>query len=142
MLRGAYDRLGSKKKSGDEVWVILGLNDQATSVADVAAFTGKLPRSSEAAKVLAAQGPPEEIKQFKAEQSTIDLWFYWTKKQTFAFSGGRQVGSANFGEFGPETFDKAEAANVGATKGARPAAKPAAKPAGAKPAPKPPVKKG
>jgi tetratricopeptide (TPR) repeat protein len=103
MLRGAYDRMGSKKKADDEVWVILGLNDTATPVADVAAYTAKVVKTSVAGKFLAAQGAPEEVRQFKSGDTTIDLWYYWPKKQVWAFAGGRQVGSASFGEFGPET---------------------------------------
>ncbi|MEP7028517.1 MAG: tetratricopeptide repeat protein, partial [Candidatus Eisenbacteria bacterium] len=102
MLRGFYDRLGSKKKSDDEVWVVLGLNDTATPVADVAAYTAKVSKASDAGKTLAAQGAPEEVKQFKTGDTVIDLWYYWGKKLCFAFSAGRQLGSANFGEFGPE----------------------------------------
>jgi len=135
MLRGAYDRMGSKKKSGDEVWVVLGLNDPATAVTDVPGYTAKVTKASDAGKVLAANGPPQEIKQFKADQSTIDLWYYWDKKQTYAFSTGRQVGMADFGQFGPESGDKgAEAANAGGAK--------APVKATPKPAPKAPVKKG
>jgi Flp pilus assembly protein TadD len=103
MLRGAYDRMGSKKKADDEVWVILGLNDNAIAVPDVAAYTTKVVKSSDAGKTLGAQGAPEEVRQFKSGETQIDIWYYWAKKLTFAFAGGRQVGMANFGEFGPET---------------------------------------
>jgi len=41
-------------------------------------------------------------RQFKSGETQIDLWYYWNKKQVFAFAGGRQVGTANWGEFGPE----------------------------------------
>jgi len=127
MLRGFYDRLGSKKKADDEVWVILGLNDNATAVPDVAGYSAKVVKTSEAGKTLANQGAPDEVKQFKSGETQIDLWYYWSKKLCFAFTGGRQVGAANFGEFGPEG----------------PA--PAPVPAPAKPAPKPapkPTSKG
>lgn len=103
MLRSAYDRMGSKKKADDQVWVILSLNDTATPVADVAAFTAKVAKASDAGKALAANGAPEEVKQFKSGDTQIELWCYWGKKLVFAFAGGRQVASANFGEFGPET---------------------------------------
>jgi tetratricopeptide (TPR) repeat protein len=122
MLRGFYDRLGSKKKADDEVWVILGLNDNATAVTDIAAYTAKVVKTTEAGKTLASQGPPEEVKQFKSGETQIDLWYYWSKKLCFAFTGGRQVGSANFGEFGPEGPPPAPAATP-----AKPAAKPATK---------------
>jgi hypothetical protein len=103
MLRGAYDRMGSKKKADDEVWVILGLNDTAVPVTDVPGYAAKVVKTSDAGKTLGAQGTPEEVRQFKSGETQIDLWYYWNKKQVFAFAGGRQVGTANWGEFGPET---------------------------------------
>ena len=103
MLRGAYDRMGSKKKADDEVWVILGLNETATPVADVPGYTAKVAKTSDAGKTLTAQGAPEEVRQFKSGETQIDLWYYWNKKQVFAFAAGRQVGTANWGDFGPET---------------------------------------
>ena len=103
MLRSSYDRMGSKKKADDQVWVVLGLNDTATPVADMPGYTAKVVKTSDAGKTLTAQGNPEEIRQFKSGETQIDLWYYWNKKQVFAFAGGRQVGSANWGEFGPET---------------------------------------
>jgi tetratricopeptide (TPR) repeat protein len=102
MLRSAYDRMGSKKKADDEVWVILGLNDTATPVTDVPGYLAKVVKTSDAGKVLTAQGAPEDVRQFKSGETQIDLWYYWNKKQVFAFAGGRQVGTANWGEFGPE----------------------------------------
>lgn len=102
MLRSAYDRMGSKKKADDEVWVILGLNDNAVAVPEVTAYLAKVVKSSDAGKTLAAQGAPDEVRQFKSGETQIDIWYYWSKKLTFAFAGGRQVGMANFGEFGPE----------------------------------------
>jgi len=103
MLRSSYDRMGSKKKADDQVWVVLGLNDTATPVTDVPGYTAKVVKTSDAGKTLTAQGNPEEVRQFKSGETQIDLWYYWNKKQVFAFAGGRQVGSANWGEFGPET---------------------------------------
>lgn len=103
MLRSAYDRMGSKKKADDQVWVILGLNDTATPVADVPGYLAKVAKASDAGKALTANGAPEEVKQFKSGDTRIDLWYYWAKKLVFAFAGNKQVAAANFGEFGPET---------------------------------------
>jgi tetratricopeptide (TPR) repeat protein len=107
MLRGAYDRMGSKKKADDEVWVILGLNDNAVAVPDVATYTAKVVKASDAGKTLASQGAPEEVRQFKSGETQIDIWYYWSKKLVYSFAGGRQVGMANFGEFGPEAVTAA-----------------------------------
>ena len=100
LLRSAFDRMGNKKKADDEVWVILGLNDNATPVADLPGYLAKIAKTSDAGKTLAANGPPDEVRQFKSEQTQIDVWYYWPKKLTYAFAGGRQVGTANFGDFG------------------------------------------
>jgi tetratricopeptide (TPR) repeat protein len=100
LLRSAFDRIGNKKKADDEVWVILGLNDNATAVADIPGYLTKVAKTSDAGKTLAANGPPEEVKQFKSGDTQIDIWYYWPKKLTYAFAGGRQVGTANFGDFG------------------------------------------
>jgi Flp pilus assembly protein TadD len=123
MLRGAYDRMGSKKKADDQVWVVLGLNDTAAPVADVAAYTSKIVKASDAGKVLGEQGAPEEVKQFKSGETVIDIWYYWPKKKVFAFSASRQVGSANFGDFGPETGEVAPATPGASTKSATTGAK-------------------
>ena len=109
MLRGAYDRMGSKKKADDEVWVILGLNDTAVPVTDVPGYTAKVVKTSDAGKVLTAQGTPDDVRQFKSGETQIDLWYYWNKKQVFAFAAGRQVGTANWGDFGPESATPAPA---------------------------------
>jgi len=113
MLRGAYDRMGSKKKADDEVWVILGLNDTATPVTDIPGYIAKVVKTTDAGKTLTAQGTPEDVRQFKSGETQIDLWYYWNKKQVFAFAGGRQVGTANWGEFGPETVTPAAAVKTG-----------------------------
>ncbi len=136
MLRGAYDRMGSKQKSADEVWVILALTDTATPDTDIPGWVAKAPKGSEAAKAVATLGPPEELRHATIGTTKIDVLAWWAKKQVFCFSGGRQIGSANFGEFGPETFDKG-APNQVTPGGAKPSAKPAAKPGA-----KAPVKKG
>ena len=118
LLRSAYDKMGAEAKAGEEVWVILGLGDTAVPVADVAAFTATVVKTSEAGKALAANGPPEEVRQFTSGDNKVDVWFWWTKKLCAAFTGGRQVGMANFGEFAPDAPPPAPkpAAKTGAAK--------------------------
>jgi tetratricopeptide (TPR) repeat protein len=102
LLRSAYDKMGAEAKAGEEVWVILGLGDTAVPVADLTAFLATVVKTSEAGKVLAANGPPDEVRQFTSGDTKVDVWFWWTKKLCAAFTGGRQVGTANFGEFAPD----------------------------------------
>jgi tetratricopeptide (TPR) repeat protein len=116
MLRGAWDRMGSKNKASDHVWVILGLSDEATPVADIAAYTSKIAKTSAAGRILAEQGPPEEIRQFTSGTTSVDVWYYWAKKRVYAFSNNQLAGSANFGEFGPENGDAASQPAAGAKK--------------------------
>jgi tetratricopeptide (TPR) repeat protein len=99
VLRGAYDKMGAQKKVDEQTWVILGLNENATVVADIPGFTAKVPKTSEAGKLLAELGPPDEIRQFVNGDLKVDVFYWWTKKRAAAFTGGRQVGTANFGEF-------------------------------------------
>lgn len=118
LLRSAYDKMGADAKEAEEVWVILGLNDNAVPVADVAAFTAAVAKTGEASKALATNGPPDEVRQFTSDDVKVDVWFWWTKKLCAAFTGGRQVGTANFGEFAPDAPPPAPkpAAKAGGTK--------------------------
>ncbi len=102
LLRSAYDKMGAEKKASDEVWAILGLGDTAAPVADLAAFTGSVGKTSEAGKALGELGPPDEVRQFNSGDMKVDVWYWWTKKRCVAFTGGRKVGEANFGEYAPD----------------------------------------
>jgi tetratricopeptide (TPR) repeat protein len=118
LLRTGYDKMGAQKKADEQTWVILGLNEQATSVADLADFTSKVAKTSEAGKALAELGPPEEVRQFTNGDLKVEVWYWYGKKRAVAFTGGRQVGAANFGEFAADVPAPATkpAAKAGATK--------------------------
>lgn len=102
LLRTGYDKMGAQKKADEQTWVILGLNEGAQVVADIPGFTAKVVKTSEAGKALAEHGAPEEIRQFTNGDLKVDVWYWWGKKRAVAFTGGRQVGAANFGEFAPD----------------------------------------
>jgi tetratricopeptide (TPR) repeat protein len=102
LLRGAYDKMGAQKKADEQTWFILGMNETATSVADVPGFVAKVTKASEAGKALGELGPPDEVRQFTSSDLKVDVWYWWEKKRAAAFTGGRQVGMANFGEFAPD----------------------------------------
>jgi tetratricopeptide (TPR) repeat protein len=102
LLRTAYDKAGFQKKADEQTWVILGLNEQATSVADIPGFTAKVGKVSEPGKALAELGAPEEIRQFTNGDLKVEVWYWYGKKRAVAYTGGRQVGAANFGEFPTE----------------------------------------
>ncbi len=114
LLRSSYDKMGAKKKTDEQTWVILGLNEKADVVADIPGFTAKVGKTSEPGKVLAEHGPPDQIRQFTNDDLKVDVWYWWAKKRAVAFTGGRQVGASNFGEF---------AADAPATPATKPAAK-------------------
>ncbi len=99
LLRSAYDKMRAVDKAAEEVWAILGLGDTATPVADLPAFLATVTKTSEAGKALAQFGPPDEVRQFNSGDMKVDVWYWWTKKRCIAFTGGRKVGEANFGEF-------------------------------------------
>lgn len=112
LLRTGYEKMGATDKSTEQTWVILGLNKSATVVEDIAGFTAKVGKTSEGGKALAAHGAPDEIRQFTNGDLKVDVWYWWDKKRCAAFTSGRQVGSANFGEFAAE----APTAKAGGTK--------------------------
>ena len=119
LLRTGYDKMGAQKKADEQTWVILGLNEKAEVVADIPGFTGKVVKTSEPGKLLAELGDPEEIRQFTNGDLKVDVYYWWAKKRAAAFTGGRQVGAANFGEFTadvPAPAAKPATKNAGATK--------------------------
>src|SRR5207237_10886503 len=69
MLRSSYDRMGSKKKADDQVWVVLGLNDTATPVTDVPGYPAKGRKTSGAGKPLTAEGNRDEAGQFTRRET-------------------------------------------------------------------------
>ena len=99
LLRTGYDKMGAQKKADEQTWVILGMNEKAEVVADIPGFTAKVTKTSEAGKALAEHGAPDEVRQFTNGDLKVDVWYWWTKKRAIAFTGGRQVGAANCGEF-------------------------------------------
>lgn len=112
LLRTGYEKMGAQDKSTEQTWVILGLNKNASVVDDVAGFTAKVGKATEPGKALAELGPPDEIRQFTNGDLKVDVWYWWAKKRAVAFTGGRQVGTANFGEFAAD----APTAKAGGTK--------------------------
>ncbi|MGH7726245.1 MAG: tetratricopeptide repeat protein [Candidatus Eiseniibacteriota bacterium] len=123
MLRGNYDRMGSSKKASDEIWVILGMNEKSKPVDDVKAYIAGVTAGSAAAKTAAEHGEPEEVRQFSSEGTSVDIWYYWSKKRVFAFSKYQLAGQANFGEFGPEDGDAAAPAAGSKAPAKKPSAK-------------------
>jgi tetratricopeptide (TPR) repeat protein len=115
LLRTGYDKMGAQKKADEQTWVILGKNEKAEVVGDIPGFVAKVTKTSEPGKVLTELGPPDEIRQFTNGDLKVDVWYWWTKKRAVAFTGGRQVGAANFGEFAADAPPPATK-NAGATK--------------------------
>jgi tetratricopeptide (TPR) repeat protein len=99
LLRTGYDKMGAQKKADEQTWVILGLNEQASTVKDIPAHVATFAKASDPGKAAAELGPPDEIRQFTNGDLKVEVWYWWTKKRAIAFTGGRKVGEANFGEF-------------------------------------------
>lgn len=117
LLRSGYDKLGNEAKAQEEVWAILGLGDNAKAVEDLPGYLAKVVKTSEAGKALAEHGEPEEVRQFTSGDTNVDVWYWWTKKRCAAFTGGRKVGEANFGEFQPDPPAKPAATKPAAKTG-------------------------
>ena len=118
LLRAAYDKMGAADKVAEQVWAILGLNDNATSVTDLPGFIAGVVKTSEAGQALATHGPPDDVRQFTSGDTKVDVWYWWGKKRCIAFSGGHKVGAANFGEFAADAplAPAKPATKAGATK--------------------------
>ncbi len=86
-LGGVYTKASNNPKATEELMIYLALqNGQA--VANAATAAKAAPAGSEAAKTLAAMGPPDEVYPWEAQGEKYESWFYWSKKQAYHFKAG------------------------------------------------------
>jgi tetratricopeptide (TPR) repeat protein len=86
-LGGVYSKANNNPKATEELMIFLALqNGQAAP--DAAAVAKAAPAGSEAAKTLAAMGPPDEVYPWEAQGEKYQSWFYWSKKQAYHFKSG------------------------------------------------------
>lgn len=95
-LGGVYSRADNQPKSYEEMVVYIALQ-RGTKAEDAATAAKKAPAGSDAAKVLAAQGAPEELYFWSAEGQNYETWFYWTKNVAYTLRAGQQVAKSDWG---------------------------------------------
>ena len=101
-LGGVYARAENQPKSYEEMVVYIAL-ERGTAADNAADAAKKAPAASEAGKVLAAGGPPDELRYWEAEGQKYETWLYWTKNLAYTFSsGGKQVARSDWGAAPPD----------------------------------------
>jgi tetratricopeptide (TPR) repeat protein len=90
-LGSVYTKAGMNVKGTEELMVFLALQN-GTAAPDAAARAKEAPAGSDAAKMLASMGPPDQVNRWEADGSNYDTWFYWEKRQAMHFAAdGRQA---------------------------------------------------
>ncbi len=97
-LGGVYTKAGKNDRGTDELWMYLALkNGRAAPKPDSSAReTVKRYAGSAVEKTLAGAGPPEELLSWSSEGNSLETWIYWSKKQAYTFSNGKQVSKADW----------------------------------------------
>ena len=83
-MSSAYTRCGNNAKGTEELVVFIAL-DRGQAAADAAAAAKEAKQGSEAAKTLAADGVPEAVYNWTADNQKWATWIYWDKKRAFTF---------------------------------------------------------
>lgn len=95
-LGGVYSSADNQPKSYEEMVVFIAL-ERGTPAGDAAEAAKKAPAASDAAKVLASMGAPEELRFWEAEGQKYETWFYWQKNVAYTLQGGKQVAKSDWG---------------------------------------------
>ena len=107
-LGGVYSRADNQPKSYEEMVVFIAL-ERGTPAENAAEAAKKAPAGSDAAKVLASMGAPEELRYWEAEGQKYETWFYWQKNVAYTFQGGKQVAKSDWGAPPPKLAKPAAA---------------------------------
>jgi Flp pilus assembly protein TadD len=95
-LGGVYSRAENQPKSYEEMVVYIAL-ERGTPAEDAAGAAKKAPANSDAAKVLASLGAPEEVRFWEADGQKYETWFYWSKNLAYTMRAGQQVAKSDWG---------------------------------------------
>jgi tetratricopeptide (TPR) repeat protein len=85
-----YTKAGNNAKATEELMIFLAMQNGQPS-ADPAASARAAPAGSDAARILASDGVPEQTISWTAEQESYESWFYWEKKRVYTFKAGKIV---------------------------------------------------
>lgn len=95
-LGGIYSRADNQPKSYEEMVVYISLH-RGTPAENAAEAAKKAPANSDAAKLLASAGTPEEVRYWEAEGQKYETWFYWGKNLAYTLRAGQQVAKSDWG---------------------------------------------
>jgi tetratricopeptide (TPR) repeat protein len=115
-LAGVYSRADNQPKSYEEMMVFLSLQRGAPAQ-DPAEAAKRSPAGSDAAKLLAKEGVPEQVWYWQGDTAAqkYETWFYWSKHLAYSFSGGQQLVKSDWGAPPPRLTAPASTATPGKT---------------------------
>jgi Flp pilus assembly protein TadD len=98
-LGAIYTKCGNNQKATESLMLYLAMQNGQPE-ADAAAAAKAAPAGSSAAKTLAADGSPDQVIRWVADNQKYETWFYWQKKVAYTFSAGTQVARSDWGTAG------------------------------------------
>jgi tetratricopeptide (TPR) repeat protein len=90
LLGNIYGKCGNDARGTDELIVFLAMHNGQPAADAGAAATKGARAGSDAGKTLAAEGTPDQVIPWEADNQKFETWLYWNKKRAFTFSGGTQ----------------------------------------------------
>jgi Flp pilus assembly protein TadD len=98
-LGAIYTKCGNNQKATESLMIYLAMQNGQPE-ADPAGAAKAAPAGSGAAKTLAADGPPDQVIRWIADNQKYETWFYWQKKVAYTYSDGTQVSRSDWGTAG------------------------------------------
>lgn len=95
-LGGVYSRAENQPKSYEEMVVYISL-ERGTPAENAAEAVKKAPANSDATRILASVGTPEEVRFWEADGQKYETWFYWGKSLAYTLRTGQQVARSDWG---------------------------------------------
>jgi tetratricopeptide (TPR) repeat protein len=94
-LGSIYTKCGNNAAATQFLMLYLAMQN-GQPAADPAAAAKAAPAGSAASKVLAAEGAPEQVIDWNADQNKYQTWFYWAKKNAHTFQSGAEVAKTDW----------------------------------------------
>ncbi|HUK63312.1 MAG TPA: tetratricopeptide repeat protein [Dongiaceae bacterium] len=94
-LGSIYTRCGNNAAATQFLMIYLAMQNGQVAT-DPAAAAKAAPAGSAAAKLLASDGPPEQVIDWSADQNKYQTWFYWAKKNAHTFQSGAEVAKTDW----------------------------------------------
>ena len=94
-LGGVYSSADNQPKSYEEMVIYIAL-ERGTPAENPGEAARKAPAGSDAAKVLATMGDPEEVRYWEAEGQKYETWIYWQKNLAYTMRAGQQLAKSDW----------------------------------------------